>query len=101
MIESAQKNQIPLVLLTPTGTRMDSFKDPANALTVRAQMIRDLGKEYNVPVADDSAAWQKALDAGVNQETLLAQGLHPNAKGHAIAAAEILRTLDAMDARQP
>lgn len=98
MIESAQKNEIPLVLLTPTGTRFDNFKDPKNALAIRAELIRKLGKEYNVPVADDSAAWQKVLDSGVDQESLLAQGVHPNAKGHAIAAKEILRTLDEMDA---
>ena len=96
MIESAQAQQVPLILLTPTGTRMDDFKDPANALSIRAELIRKLGREYDVPVADLSRAWQAALDAGTPQESLLAQGLHPNRKGHDIAAAEILRTLDAV-----
>ena len=97
MIESAKKNQIPLVLITPTGTRFDNFKDPANDLSVRVALIKKLGQEYDVPVADVSAAWQKTLDSGTPQESLLSQGLHPNAKGHEIAAQEILRTLDEMD----
>ncbi len=99
MIESAAKNGIPLVLITPTGTRVDKFTDPTNPLTIRAEMIRKLGKEYDLPVADVSRAWQAALDAGTPQESLLAQGLHPNGKGHEIAAAEILRTLDEMVAK--
>ena len=96
MIESAKTHQIPLILITPTGTRFDDFKDPTNALSIRVALIRKLGKEYDLPVADVSAAWQKVLDGGTPQESLLSQGLHPNAKGHAIAAQEILRTLDEM-----
>lgn len=98
MIEVTQKQGIPLILLTPTGTRFDNFKDPKNDLAVRAELIRNLGREYKVPVADVSAAWQKALDSGIDQESLLSQGLHPNRKGHEIAAAEILKTIDAMRA---
>ena len=98
MIESAQAQQVPLILMTPTGTRFNDLADPEDALAVRAELIRKLGKEYNVPVADLSRAWQAALDAGTPQESLLAQGLHPNRKSHDIAAQEILRVLDEMDA---
>lgn len=98
MIEKARQGEIPLVLLTPTGTRLDDLTDPTNALSVRAELIRELGAEYEVAVADVSSAWQRELEEGVDQETLLAQGLHPNAAGHAIAAAEILRLVDQLGA---
>ena len=94
MIESAKQNQIPLILITPTGTRFNNFKDPKDDLAVRAELIRKLGKEYDLPVADVSKAWQAVLDSGTPQESLLAQGLHPNRKGHEIATKEILRTID-------
>lgn len=94
MIEDARRRHVVLVLLTPTGTRFDDLCDPTNVLSIRAQQIRDLGAEYRLPVADVSTAWQKVLDSGVDQETLLAQGAHPNQAGHEIAAAEILRTID-------
>ncbi len=98
MIESAQKNQIPLVLVTPTGTRANKFDDPTDALSIRAAMIRRLGQEYNLPIADVSARWQAALKAGTDQETLLSQPVHPSRQGHIIAAKEILRVIDEMNA---
>lgn len=94
MIEHALRRGVPLVLLTPTGTRFDDLADPGNVLAVRAELIRELGRRHHVAVADVSVAWQKVLDAGTDQETLLAQGVHPNQAGHEIAAAEILRTID-------
>lgn len=98
MIESAQKYQIPLVLLTPTGTRFNKFSDPADALAIRAALIRKLAREYKLPLADVSARWAQVLKDGIDPETLLSQGVHPNREGHAIAAKEILRAIDEMRA---
>ena len=98
MIESAQKHQITLVLITPTGTRFNKFDDPTDALAIRAALIRKLGQEYKLPVADVSARWEEVLKGGTDQETLLSQGLHPNQQGHAIAAKEILRVIDEINA---
>lgn len=103
MIETARRAHVVVVLLTPTGTRFNDLSSPTDALSVRAELLRRLGAEYDIPVADVSARWQDALDSGTPQESLLSQGVHPNKAGHEIAAAEILRTLDAMraSARQP
>ena len=98
MIESAQKHQIPLVLLTPTSTRFNHFDDPKDDLSVRAALIRRLATEYKLPLADVSARWTQVLQDGTDPETLLSQGVHPNRAGHEIAAKEILRVIDEMDA---
>lgn len=99
MIETAQRRRLALILLTPTGTRFDNLADPENVLSIRAALIRSLGAEYGLPVADNSTAWQQVLDEGTDQETLLAQGVHPNGKGHEIAAGEILTLIDVLRAR--
>ncbi len=96
MIESAQKNNIALILLTPTGTRPNKLDDPTDVLAVRAELIRRLAREYKVPLADVSARWAQSLADGTNQETLLSQGVHPNRAGHSIASEEILRAIDAI-----
>lgn len=56
-----------------------------------AQVIRQVGDELAVPVADVYAQWQRLHDEGRNTNDLLANGLnHPNAEGHRIAAACVL-----------
>lgn len=99
MIEETVRRGVALVLITPTGTDVDDLADPGNVLAVRAELIRGLGRRHQVPVADVSAAWQEVIDSGTGQQTLLAQGNHPNRAGHEIAAAEILRAIDRLRGR--
>lgn len=103
MITVARRNHVPLVLLTPTGTVPHDLSNPTDPLSIRAELIRRLGREYDLPVADVSARWQEALDAGTPKESLLSHYYHPNKAGHSIAAAEILSTIDEMraEASQP
>jgi acyl-CoA thioesterase I len=103
MITVARRNHVPLVLLTPTGTVPHDLGDPTDPLSIRAELIRRLGREYDLPVADVSARWQEAVDAGTPKESLLSHYYHPNEAGHRIAAAAILSTIDEMraEASQP
>ncbi|MEQ4206739.1 SGNH/GDSL hydrolase family protein [Actinopolymorpha sp. B9G3] len=98
MITVARRNHVPLVLLTPTGTVPHDLSNPDDPLSIRAELIRRLGGDYDIPVADVSARWQEALDSGTPKESLLSHYYHPNKAGHELAAAEILRTIDAMRA---
>jgi len=98
MIRVARENHVPVVLLTPTGTQPDDLSNPRDPLSIRAELIRRLGREYELPVGDVSARWQEALDAGTPKESLLSHYFHPNEAGHHIAAAEILSTIDEMRA---
>jgi lysophospholipase L1-like esterase len=103
MITMARKNHVPVVLLTPTGTVPNDLGDPTDPLSIQAELIRRLGQEYDIPVADVSARWQEVVDAGTPKESLLSQYYHPNETGHRIAATEILDTIDEMraEASQP
>lgn len=93
MIQQCKTAGIPVVLLTPTGDSkadMDREDDP---LRQRADLVRRLARETNVPLADVAAAWQQEIANGVSENELLSQFNHPNRRGHQIAAATIVRAM--------
>jgi len=61
-----------------------------------AQVVRDVARQTNTPLADIHREWQRLQDSGVDMDTWIANGLnHPTKAGHTLAAelvfAEILR----------
>jgi lysophospholipase L1-like esterase len=96
MITAAKQQQIPVILLTPTGAEDAQLHDPTDPLNMRAELIRHLARQHNLPLADVYACWKRAIAAGTAQKTLLSFINHPNRQGHSIAAGEILRVLDDM-----
>ncbi len=94
MIRQAHTLGIPIILLTPTGSEDADWQNPRDPLNLVADMIRELGREMGVPVADVFAAWKEELRKGTPQKELLSQVNHPNLKGHTIAAHTILDLLD-------
>lgn len=93
MIQQCKTAGIPVVLLTPTGDSkadMDRENDP---LRQRADLVRRLARETNVPLADVATAWRREIANGTSESDLLSQFNHPNLRGHQIAAAAILRAL--------
>jgi len=91
MIEKAVN--IPLVLVTPTGAEDVLYGAADEPLVCLAAMIRRLGDEYGVRVADVYAKWEKFVLDGSDQATLLSQINHPNFAGHKLAAEVIYDTL--------
>jgi lysophospholipase L1-like esterase len=58
------------------------------------QVVRELGNDLGVPVADVYAQWEKMEKQGVDTTALLINGLnHPGRDGHAIAARLIFEAL--------
>lgn len=91
MIHTAKKQGVPVVLLTPTGDMTVDWKNPADPLEVRAQLIRRLAQEEGVLLADVYAEWRKEVERGTAQESLMSQVNHPNLQGHQVAAGVISR----------
>ena len=94
MARAAKAKGVPVVFVTPTGADNVRYDAPDEPLEIRAAIIRKVAAEEGVLVADVFAAWKKELKRGVKQDSLLAQGNHPNRKGHEIAAkviAELFR----------
>lgn len=82
MIRAGKESGAEVILMTPT--RM--LDEPAE-LAQHAAQIRDLGREYGVPVVDSYAAWTRHGDI----PNLLSDVNHPNRAGHEIVARELMR----------
>jgi len=90
MIERALKNNIRIILLTPTGDLTSDIADPETPLNKHASQIRMLAAKYETGLADSQKRFQKYAKAHDGFEDLMSQFNHPNAKGHRLPAAELL-----------
>ena len=86
MVDAAQLANVPVMLITPTGAADADFANSSDPLTERAALIRTIASSEDVLLADVSADWLAALQAGTPQGDLLSQGNHPNLAGHQLAA---------------
>lgn len=93
MIRLAQGRGVKVILLTPTPDESARLDDPRDPLEMHAAQIRRLAAEFGVGLADSLAAFRRALDATPLSD-LMAQTNHPNAAGHRLVAAEILKYFD-------
>ena len=90
MIEKSQKQNVAVILLTPTadtGAKVDNPNDPLNQ---QAELIRSLSKEYRVALVDSLDLFQDAIKNGTKLDDLMSQGNHPNRKGHDLVAERLL-----------
>lgn len=99
MIRQAKQRKIPVVLVTPTGDSNAKLDDPADPLCQRAELIRRIAREEQVPLADVLAAWKAEIAKGTPIQQLLSQPNHPNARGHALAASSLLALFSGQPSR--
>ena len=91
MIEMALARHVKVLLLTPTPDLTAHLNDPSDPLNQHARQIRRLAAEYHVGLVDSLKAFEAKIKAGTPLKDLMAQSNHPNAKGHEIVAAELLK----------
>ena len=91
MITNALAHDIKVILLTPTPDLAAHWDDPQDPLNLHAAQIRRLAAEYGIGLVDSLAAFQQAVHAGTPIKDLMAQGNHPNRRGHELVATELLR----------
>jgi len=91
MARAAKEINIPVVFITPTGAEDVRINAPDEPLEIRAEIIRRVAAEEDIPVVDAWAAWKAALAGGMEQKELLSQINHPNRTGHGLVADEIAR----------
>lgn len=93
MIQMAKSQQIPLVLLTPTGDATADLSSPDDPLRQRADLIRKLAAVHQVALADVSAAWLSELSRGTSQDALLSQHNHPSFRGHQLVVNALIHAV--------
>ena len=91
MIEAALARNVRVILMTPTPDLSEDIRSDEARLYPFVQMIRRLAAEYHVGLADPYACFRSRAEAGEKIASYMAQVNHPDARGHAIVAEEILR----------
>ena len=91
MIEAALARGVKVILMTPTPDLSEDIRSDAAPLNAYAQMIRRLAAEYHVGLADSYACFRTKAEAGEKMSSFMSQVNHPDARGHAVVAEEILR----------
>jgi lysophospholipase L1-like esterase len=91
MIAAAKARGIAVILLTPTPDQDAMLDDPVDPLNQHAGQVRRLAREHDVLLVDSLSAFREKLRSGVQLPDLMSQSNHPNAAGHTLVAAELLK----------
>lgn len=91
MIEQAQRQNIKVILLTPTPDMSAQLSNPSDPLNEHAVQIRALATTYQVALVDSLAVFAENLDSGVALSTLMSVQNHPNRAGHELVASALLK----------
>ena len=91
MIQEAQTAGVKVVLLTPTPDQSAKLDDPNDPLNQQADQVRQLAAEFHTGLVDSLALFKAEIAQGTALTNLMSQVNHPNARGHALVAAELLK----------
>jgi lysophospholipase L1-like esterase len=91
MIASAKARGIAVILLTPTPDQNATLDDPDDPLNQHAEQVRHLARTHDVLLVDSLNTFREKLRSGVQLPDLMSQSNHPNAAGHTLVAAELLK----------
>jgi lysophospholipase L1-like esterase len=90
MITKAKERRIPVLLLTPTADLSAKWDDPGDPLNQQAKLIRAIAGEQQVGLVDSLDAFRSHVKRGGSLPDLMAQGNHPNRKGHDLVVKRLL-----------
>ncbi len=86
-----------VVLCTPNAIYDQDPRRPLGRLRDYAAIVRRLGQELNVPVADCFAVYEAVLARPREFATIMSDTIHPNMRGHKLFAETIARTITGQD----
>ncbi len=90
MIKKALKEQVKVILLTPSPNLKVDFADPNNELAQHRNQIIGLSEKYKVGLVDSYGQFQALNESCTCVTDYMSQVNHPNEKGHQVIASEIL-----------
>ncbi len=91
MIREAQEAGVKVILFTPTPDQSAKLDDPNDPLNQHAEQIRGLAAEFHTGLVDSLLAFKNELKLGTPLQDLMAQGNHPNARGHELVGRELIK----------
>ena len=90
MIKEAQKQNIPIILLTPTPDLTEDILDDKSPLEQHSRQIRRLAHDYKTGLIDCYATFKEKRKNGEDLNIYMSQSNHPNEKGHRVVTKLIL-----------
>jgi len=90
MVQKALKNNIKVILLTPSPDQRVNIAEPGNLLEQHAIQIRHLAEKYGTGLVDSYELFHQLAVSGDSISSYMSQVNHPNEKGHSLIANEIL-----------
>lgn len=90
MIKEALKNNIKVILVTPSPDQRVDILASGNKLELHAEQIRRFASKYHIGLADPFAQFQRLIREGGNMKDYMSHVNHPNKAGHEIIAKELM-----------
>lgn len=91
MIRKATKKRIKVILLTPSPDQKVDILAAENVLEDHSKQIRAMAQKYNIGLVDSYDHFREKVKSGDKLENYMSQGNHPNAKGHSLITAGIMK----------
>lgn len=91
MINKALKENIKIILLTPSPDQRVNILMPNNELEQFAEQIKQLSKEKGIGLIDSYQLFKSQLVLGDSISNYMSQVNHPNKEGHQLISNEIIK----------
>ena len=91
MISKALKEEIKIILLTPSPDQSVNILEPNNELEQHTEQIKQLSKENGIGLIDSYEIFKNKVVLGDSISIFMSQVNHPNKKGHQLIANEIIK----------
>lgn len=91
MITKALKEDIKIILLTPSPDQRVHILEPNNELEQHAKQIKRLSKERGIGLIDSYELFKNKVVLGDSISIYMSQVNHPNKKGHQLITNEIIK----------
>ena len=91
MVAAALKQNIKVILLTPSPDQRNDILAKDNDLEKHAKQIKDIAAKLHVAVADPFSVFQQIQRDRKNLKDYMSHVNHPNEAGHMIIANELLK----------
>ena len=91
MISKALKEEVKLILLTPSPDQRVDILQAENELEQHAEQIRNLAKQNEIGLTDSYAKFKNLVQKGDSLSLYMSQVNHPNKNGHQLIADELLQ----------
>jgi len=90
MISKALKEEVKVILLTPSPDQRVDILQAENELEQHAEQIRNLAKQNEIGLTDSYAKFKNLVQKGDSLSLYMSQVNHPNKNGHQLIADELL-----------